>query len=294
MVAVDRDLAAFLDVLEAEVGASPHTLTAYRRDVEAFRRFLAAQGVRGWDAVTPAVARRYLASLHGRYARGSVARRLAALRTFYRFLRREGRVAHSPLRLLSAPRRGRRLPAALPHDAVAALLGAPPLDRPAGLRDRAILELLYAAGLRVSELIALRLAQVSDDEIHVRGKGGRDRTVLIGAQAQAALRRYLHEGRPRLARGDGDALFLNARGRPLSARAVQLLVDRWVRAAAVQVRTTPHVLRHTFATHLLDGGADLRAVQELLGHASLATTQIYTHVSRERLKRVYAQAHPRA
>jgi len=294
VVAIDRDLAAFLETLEAEAGASPHTLAAYRRDVEAFRRFLAAEGVRGWDAVTPAVARRYLASLHGRYARGSIARRLSALRTFYRFLRREGRVARSPLRLITAPRRGRRLPAALPHDAVAALLGAPPLDRPSGLRDRAILELLYAAGLRVGELTSLRLAQVSGDEIRVRGKGGRDRTVLIGAQAQAALRRYVEEGRPRLARGGAEALFLNARGGPLTARAVQLLVDRWVRAGAVQARTTPHVLRHTFATHLLDGGADLRAVQELLGHASLATTQIYTHVSRERLKRIYAQAHPRA
>jgi tyrosine recombinase XerC len=290
----DRDLVAFLETLEAEAGASPHTLAAYRRDLEAFRRFLETEGVRGWGAVTPAVARRYLVTLHRRYARSSIARHLSALRTFYRFLRRGGRVAASPMRLLASPRRGRRLPAALPPEAVAALLAAPPLDRPAGLRDRAILEILYAGGLRVGELTSLRLPQITGDEIRVRGKGGRDRTVLIGAQAQAALRRYLLEGRPRLARGEGEALFLNTRGRPLSARAVQLLVDRWVRAAAVQVRTSPHVLRHTFATHLLDGGADLRAVQELLGHASLATTQIYTHVSREHLKRIYAQAHPRA
>jgi site-specific recombinase XerD len=148
----------------------------------------------------------------------------------------------------------------------------------------------------VGELVALRADQGGADEIRVRGKGGKDRMVLIGGQASAWVRRYLAEGRPRLARtrSGGDALFLNARGGPLTARAVQLVVDRWVRAAAVQQRTTPHVLRHTFATHLLDGGADLRAVQELLGHASLATTQIYTHVSREHLKRIYAQAHPRA
>jgi integrase/recombinase XerC len=286
-------------MLEAEQGASPHTRAAYRGDLEAFRRFLRAERVRGWDGVTPALARRYLAILHQRYERASVARRLSTLRSFYRFLRREGRVAASPMRLISTPRRRRRLPGALTHDAVAALLAAPPVDQPTGLRDRAILELLYAGGLRVGELVALRCEQVAGDEIRVRGKGGRDRVVLVGSQAGAWLRRYLAEARPKLARPPGsgrgaDACFLNARGGPLTARAVQWLVGRWVRAAALGQRTTPHVLRHTFATHLLDGGADLRAVQELLGHASLATTQIYTHVSREHLKRIYAQAHPRA
>jgi integrase/recombinase XerC len=292
--AADRDIRAFLAMLEGEQNASAHTRSAYRRDLEAFARFVRAEGAGGWEAVTAATARRYLASLHGRYERSSIARQLSALRSFYRFLRREGRVDASPLRLISAPRRGRRLPAALPHEAVAALLAAPPTDQPAGVRDRAILELLYAGGLRVGELVALRAEQALGDEIRVRGKGGKDRMVLIGGQAAAWLRRYLDEARPRLARAGGDALFLNARGGPLTARAVQLLVDRWVRAAAIQQHTTPHVLRHTFATHLLDGGADLRAVQELLGHASLATTQIYTHVSREHLKRIYAQAHPRA
>jgi integrase/recombinase XerC len=299
--APDPDIEAFLTTLEAERNASAHTRAAYRRDLELFRRFLRGEGVGGWHAVTAAVARRYLATLHGRYARSSIARHLSALRSFYRFLRREGRVTASPMRLIAAPRRGRRLPGALTHDAVAALLGAPPVGQPAGVRDRTILELLYAGGLRVGELVALRVQHISGDEIRVRGKGGKDRVVLIGGEAAAWLKRYLVVARPRLAgqtggrgSGSGDALFLNARGGPLTPRAVQLLVDRWVRAAAVQQRTTPHVLRHTFATHLLDGGADLRAVQELLGHASLSTTQIYTHVSREHLKRVYAQAHPRA
>jgi integrase/recombinase XerC len=301
----DRDIVAFLAMLEAEQNASAHTRGAYRRDLEMFRRFLRAERVAGWESVTTAVARRYLATLHQRYSRASIARHLSTLRSFYRFLRREGRIAASPMRLLSAPRRGRRLPRALTHDAMAALLAAPSLGAPAGVRDRAILELLYAGGLRVSELVGLRCAHVGGDEIRVRGKGGKDRVVLIGSEAAGWLRRYLAEARPSLVRGPAgrtpvgaagvpDALFLNVRGGPLTVRAVQLIVDRWVRAAAVQQRTTPHVLRHTFATHLLDGGADLRVVQELLGHASLSTTQIYTHVSREHLKRIYAQAHPRA
>jgi tyrosine recombinase XerC len=290
----DRDIEAFLRAIEAEQNVSAHTLAAYRRDLAGFARFLREHAVGGWNAVTPAVVRRYQAALYRRYARASIARHLSALRSFFRFLRREGRIWASPMRLVSAPRRGRRLPRALTRDAVAALLGAPPADRPAGLRDRAILELLYAGGVRVGELVGLDCGSIGGDEVRVRGKGGKDRIVLIGAEASAALRRYLTEARPALAAGAVDALFLNRRGGRLTTRSVQLIVDRWVRAAAIQQRASPHVLRHTFATHLLDGGADLRSVQELLGHASLATTQIYTHVSREHLKRIYAQAHPRA
>ncbi|MGH2375528.1 MAG: tyrosine recombinase [bacterium] len=292
--AADRDIEAFLAALEAEQNASIHTRAAYRRDLDDFRRYLRHEGIAAWQEVTTALARRYLAALHRRYARASIARRLAALRSFYRFLRREGRVASSPLRVISAPRRPRRLPQALTHEAVAALLAAPSGTGDVPLRDRAILEVLYAGGLRVGELVGLELGAVRGDELHVRGKGGRDRLALIGTQATAALRRYLTDARPRLLRAPTDAVFLNARGGRLTTRAVQLIVDRWIRAASVQQRTSPHVLRHTFATHLLDGGADLRVVQELLGHASLATTQIYTHVSREHLKRIYAQAHPRA
>ncbi len=293
-VGSDHDVEQFLEALEAEQNASAHTRAAYRHDLEAFRAYLQREGIGGWEAVTTAVARRYLAALHRRYARTTIARHLSALRSFYRYLRREGRVGASPMRLVAGPRRHRRLPGALTHDAVAALLAAPPLDTPTGLRDRAILEILYAGGLRVGELVGLKVGQIPGDEVRVRGKGGKDRLVLIGTQASAALRRYLTDARPRLQRGKTEALFLNARGGPLTVRAVQLIVDRWVRAAAIQQHTSPHVLRHTFATHLLDGGADLRVVQELLGHASITTTQIYTHISRDHLKRVYAQAHPRA
>lgn len=292
--APDPEVRAFLEMLEAEQAASPHTREAYRRDLCAFRTFLRGEGIAGWDQVTPAVVRRYAAALHRRYARASVARHISALRSFYRFLRRGGRVETSPLRLASTPRGRRRLPSALTHEAIAALLAAPPLDRPTGVRDRAILELLYAGGFRVGELVGIRCSQLSGDEIRVRGKGSKERLVLIGTQAVAALRRYLSDGRPRLLRGETDVLFLSARGRPISARAVQLIVQRWVRIAAIAQRVSPHAIRHTFATHLLDGGADLRVVQELLGHASLSTTQVYTHVSRDHLKRIYAAAHPRA
>lgn len=314
----DRDIETFLRTLEAEQNVSAHTLAAYKRDLEAFARFIREEDIGGWEAVTTPVVRRYQVTMHRRYARASIARHLSALRSFFRFLRRAGRVSFSPMRLVTAPRRARRLPQALTHEAIGALLASPPVDRPAGLRDRAILELFYAGGLRVGELVALDCDAITGDEVRVRGKGSKDRVVLIGAEASAALGRYLSDARPRLLAGDGagrpaeagagsarrkrtpaargatDAVFLNTRGGRLSTRSVQLIVDRWVRAAALQQHTSPHVLRHTFATHLLDGGADLRAVQELLGHASLATTQIYTHVSREHLKRIYAQAHPRA
>jgi tyrosine recombinase XerC len=287
-------------MLEGERDASAHTRDAYRRDLTAFRRFLDAVDVADWTAVTPALVRRYLAELHRRYSRASIARHLSTLRTFYRFLRREGRIDASPLSAVAAPKRQRRLPSALPHDVLATLLAASPVDTAAGIRDRAILELLYAGGVRVGELVALRLVDVRGDELRVRGKGDKERVVLIGVEAGEWLRRYVEHARPELVRAGRrrgravDQVFLNARGGPLTPRGAQLVVDRAVLAASVQQHVSPHVLRHTFATHLLDGGADLRAVQELLGHASIATTQIYTHISRDHLKRVYAQAHPRA
>jgi tyrosine recombinase XerC len=309
----DRDVAAFLRMLEGERDASEHTRDAYRRDVAMLGRYLRSAGIAGWSAVTPALARRYLAELHRRYSRASIARHLSALRTFYRFLRREGRVDAIPFGAVTAPKRQRRLPRALPHEIVASLLAAPRVDdagdagyardpavRDLAIRDRAMLEVLYAGGVRVSELVGLRTGHVSGDEVRVRGKGNKERMVLVGSEAGEWLRRYIREIRPRLqdaGRGRGrrtEHVFLNARGGPLSPRGAQLIVARAVRAAAVQQRVSPHVFRHTFATHLLDGGADLRAVQELLGHASIATTQVYTHISREHLKRVYAQAHPRA
>jgi integrase/recombinase XerC len=293
---VDDDLAAFLRFLEGERGASAHTLRAYRHDVLAFVGFLRREGVTAWGAVTPALARRYAAHLVRRFARRSVGRQLSALRTLYRFLYREGRVGQNPFRFTTGPHLPRRLPAVLSRDEVAAVLGAPDASTALGLRDRALLELLYATGLRVGELVALRCGDLGGaDELRVVGKGRKERVVLMGRPALEALEAYLRSGRPQLARRrDTGALFLNARGGPLTDRGVRVILDRHMRAAAAGRRISPHVLRHTFATHLLDGGADLRTVQELLGHADLGTTQIYTHVSRDWLKRVYDRAHPRA
>lgn len=293
---MDDGIAAFLRFLEGERGYSAHTLSAYRRDLHRFIKFLYADGLRDPDGVTTAVARRYVAFLSRHYASRSIARNLSALRSWYRFLYREGLAARNPFALISAPKGPRRLPTVLSPHEIRAVLGVPDTATPIGMRDRAVLEVLYATGLRVGELVALPLRDlVIGDELRVIGKGRRERVVLLGAAAQEALRRYLDEGRPRLVRGpDPGVVFLNARGGRLTDRGVRLVVERHIRAVAFDRRVSPHVLRHTFATHLLDGGADLRSVQELLGHVNLSTTQIYTHVSRDWLKRVYDKAHPRA
>lgn len=293
---LEGDLASFLRSLEGERGVSVHTLAAYRRDIRQFLGFLQSAGIPHWQDVSAQVARRYVAHLDRRYARAAIARNLSALRTLFRYLYREGKVARNPLALITAPKQPRRLPKFLTTDEMVAMLGAPDLLTPAGLRDRALLEVLYATGMRVGELVSLQVRDLSlSDELRILGKGRRERIVLLGAAAREALGGYLEEGRPRLLRGhDTGAVFLNARGGRLSDRGVRLVVDRYIRAVAFDRRISPHVLRHTFATHLLDGGADLRTVQELLGHVNLSTTQIYTHVSRDWLKRVYDRAHPRA
>ncbi len=295
MKALAEDVRRFLRVLRAERGASAGTLQAYAQDARDFLRFLAAEGVHAWQEVDVACARRYLVQVAASRARATVARRLSALRHLFRFLVRAGRAATNPFRGLRPPRRPRRLPAYLSPAQVRALLSGPGASTPLGLRDRALLELLYGAGLRVSEALALRLGDVaSGRELRVVGKGNRERVVLLTRAARAALDAYLTRARPHLAAEGVDAVFVNHRGRPLSARGAQLVLKRYGRACLGPVRATPHTLRHSFATHLLDGGADLRSVQELLGHRSLQTTQVYTHTTRARLKEVYDRAHPRA
>ncbi|MGZ6272037.1 MAG: tyrosine recombinase XerC [Candidatus Limnocylindrales bacterium] len=300
-------LERFLRALEAR-DASPHTRRAYATAVRQYLAWLEAWPGGDWRRPGRLTLRAYLAELDGRgLARSSVAARLAGLRAFYRHARREGWVEGDPWSGVSTPRRPRRLPAVLEVGEVEALLDAVPGQAAAGtlaaglaLRDRALLETIYAAGLRISEAAAMTLADLDlgRGEVRVLGKGRKERVGLLGGPARDALAAYIAQGRPRLREAaqtpDDGALFLNAAGGPLSVRGLRYRIDRLARAAGLPDGVTPHTLRHSFASHLLDGGADLRVVQELLGHASLATTQVYTHVAPARLRGAYRAAHPRA
>lgn len=284
--------------------ASPLTVKAYAEDLEQFALWAAKAGIAPLSATTNDL-RAYLADRteQDKLARASVARKAATLRSFFRFLARRGIVPASPAANLVTPKRERGLPKFLNEDAVGALLSAPDTTEPGGARDRAILETLYASGVRVAELAALDVndfaIEAGDLEEGVlrirRGKGGKERIALLGAAAVVALRFYLSTGRPALlAQKTNAALFLNRFGTRLTDRSVRRVFDKYCESVAASHKITPHTLRHTFATHLLDHGADLRVVQELLGHSDLASTQVYTHVSGARLKDAYEKAHPRA
>jgi len=286
-------LAAYAAHLRTERHVSPHTLRAYLADL---RQFLAFAGAGGLAAVRIETIRHWLRALDGRADRSSIARKLAAVRGFFRFLVDTHRVAHDPSAAVATPKTTRKLPAHLTLDDVDRLLATPRADGVLGLRDRAILELRYSSGLRVSELTGLDWEHLDTDAALVRvlGKGRKERVVPVGRPALRAVETYraaaASAGWPAV-RG---AVFRNARGGRLTSRSVGRLVDRHVLASGTTTKATPHALRHTFATHLLGAGADLRAIQELLGHASLSTTQRYTHVDLRRLMEAYDRAHPRA
>lgn len=293
---LDPSVRDFLVFLAVERGVSPHTEAAYRRDLASFCAFLRARR-RAVTAVGAADVTAFCAVLAARgLSAASIARHVATLRSFYRFLVSEGLFQEDPS-LWEAPRRRRRLPSALTREEVERLLAAPDGRRAEGARDRAILELMYAAGLRVSEVAALSLSAVSFDAGYVRcrGKGDKERIVPVGRAALAAVRAYVSGARARRARAGRDAgrLFLSRTGRPLERVAIWGILRRHARAAGLAGRVHPHILRHTFATHLLKGGADLRAVQEMLGHADIGTTQIYTHVDARRLQETHRRFHPR-
>ena len=283
----------YLVRLQAERNLSPLTLRNYRTDLEHFAGWVNAEG---GDLLTVdrRTFRRYLAALDGAgTARTSVARKVSTIHTFYRWLVREVVLTADPLHGVRPPKQERRLPKVLPDGDVHSLVETPDGDGPTALRDRAILELLYASGVRVSELTGLDTADVDLEAgtLRVTGKGNRQRIVVFGGPAERALRAYLRDGRPRLASGRAEpALFLNRDGGRLSVRAVQILVRRSGAAVGIEARTHPHLLRHTFATHMLDGGADVRVVQELLGHSKANTTQIYTHVTEARQRQTYTEA----
>ncbi len=278
-------------------GAAERTRRAYAGDLRRFAVWAAAQGVLP-SGVTPRLLRRYAATLsEAGAAPATIARALASLRSCFRALREHGELEANPADLVGAPKRPQRLPHVLDPARIAALLDAIPASTPLEQRDRAMFELAYASGLRAEELISLDVLSVDFDAEHVRveGKGAKTRIVPAGEAALAAVARYLERARGALAVEDGErALFLSRSGRRLSTSDVRRRLRVWTRHAAVQGGMHPHALRHSFATHLLDGGADLRAIQELLGHASISTTQVYTRVESARLKSVYAKAHPRA
>jgi integrase/recombinase XerC len=283
---------AFLQYLAAERGASPHTLRSYAADLAELRGFLRTAKVASLAAVDARTLRAYLAWLHGRgLAKSSIARKLATARSCFRFLARRGLVAANPARQVASPRLPKRLPSFLPIDESNELLDASHGATLSGRRDHAILELLYASGLRVAECCGLDLEDLDrrHGTVRVLGKGGKERMVPVGDEALAAVEAYLS------LRGEaGGPLFRNVRGGRLTTRSVHNIVRRRAREAGIDRRVTPHTLRHTFATHLLGAGADLRLIQELLGHSRLSTTQRYTHVSPEHLMKVYDAAHPRA
>ena len=278
-------------------GAAEKTRRAYGIDVGQFARWASGRGIEP-DAVGPLDLRRYAAGLsESGAAATTVARKLASLRALFRSLREHGGIEQNPADLISAPKRGQRLPKTLKPDQVAALLDRIPSSTPLELRDRALFELAYASGLRAEELVSLDVDFLDFDaeEVRVEGKGGKTRVVPVGEQALKALGRYVERGRGALRGGDGErALFLSKSGRRLSTSDVRRRLRVWGRHAAMAGGVSPHWLRHSFATHLLEGGADLRAIQELLGHSSLSTTQVYTRVESARLRSAYARSHPRA
>lgn len=294
MTLLDQQIQLFATYLKTERDVSPHTLAAYRSDLTQLLAFAVHEKGESVSArdIDPLLLRRYLAGMSTSAKKSSIGRKLAAIRSFFRFLLRRGVIGKNPAELIATPKKEQRLPFHLDIDQTTALMEAPDDDRKYALRDRAILELLYSSGLRVSELTALNIGEVdpAGGMVRVTGKGGKERIVPVGSRALEAVQEYLDE-RGSTARGP---LFLNTRGGRINRRSVARIIDVHVQQIAAFKSISPHTLRHTFATHMLEGGADLRAIQELLGHASLSTTQKYTHVSIDRLMEVYDKAHPKA
>lgn len=305
----ERAVAGYLDHLVVERGASPHTVAGYRRDLQRYLGFLSGRGIDGLDAVAEADVAAFLADLQtpheGRPALAvpSATRALVAVRSLHAFAAGEGLTTDDPAAGVHPPRPLRRLPKALSLEQVTAVLATPDTTTPDGLRDAALLELLYATGARVSEALDLDVDDVAgvlgspDAALRLFGKGRKERIVPVGSYARAALDAWLVRGRPSFAQASArpsPALFLNSRGQRLSRQSAWQVLHRAGEAAGIEAEVSPHTLRHTFATHLLDGGADIRVVQELLGHSSVTTTQIYTLVTAEHLREVFLSAHPRA
>ncbi|WCK52908.1 tyrosine recombinase XerC [Aneurinibacillus sp. Ricciae_BoGa-3] len=294
----DSLLLLFKQYLQIEKNASALTILNYEKDIRAFKAFMEQHAINDYAAVSYVHVRSYLSELaHQAYSRRTIARKLSAMRSFYRFMLREELVEQNPFKTVSTPKLDKRLPNFLYPKEVEMLLELPDTTTPIGIRDRSIMEMLYSSGMRVSELVHLtvRSIDVSVGTALVYGKGAKERYVPLGTFALEAHRLYLQEARPALSQGKKvDELFLNARGTAITDRSIRRIIEKYVGRASEALKVSPHTFRHSFATHLLDNGADLRSVQEMLGHSNISSTQIYTHVTRERLRMVYNQAHPRA
>jgi integrase/recombinase XerC len=298
---IDHCQEMFFRYLTLEKNASEHTIRSYEKDLNDFFRFFEnKERPLSIQEVTYLHIREYLTYLmRQEYSRRTISRKLSGLRSFYRYLVREKVIEENPFQLVTTPKLPKVLPKVLYQEEMNALMNQPDLGTPLGIRDRAILEMLYASGIRVSELVGLTVEDVdlSIGVALVFGKGAKERYVPIGSKAVESIEKYLKEVRPQLIRYASDdhrGLFLNAKGGILTDRSIRRIVDKYINQAAVSLKASPHTFRHSFATHLLDGGADLRTVQELLGHVNISTTQIYTHVSKERLRETYFRSHPRA
>ncbi|MBN2190869.1 MAG: tyrosine recombinase XerC [Candidatus Aureabacteria bacterium] len=298
-----NEIAQFLNYLKVEKDASSHTIRNYRNDLLQFVEFISDKNYSVLDRLNEIdhiTIRNFLANIKDKnYSRSTIVRKIAALRSFFRYMLREGLIKANPAVGMIMPKKDRKLPNFLDMKEIGRLLEAPAVDTLDGLRDRAILEILYSSGIRVSELVGLNTGNVDliGEVLKVKGKGKKERLVPIGSVAVNILNEYINKrkkGDYKGRRADFNAVFLNKYGQRITDRSVRRIVDKYIQGAALEHKISPHVLRHTFATHMLDAGADLRSVQELLGHSSLSTTQIYTHVTTEKLKKVYDKAHPRA
>lgn len=294
---VKQYIVEFHGYLEIEKNASPHTIKNYLKDIDNFLVYIHAKGINSFKDVNYIDVRGYLAILNEKnYSRRTISRKLSSLRTFYRFLIRENYLEINPFQLVSTPKLEKKLPSFLYPDEINELLSVPNTLKPLGKRNKAILEVLYASGMRVSELVSLDInsLDMNNGTALVFGKGSKERYVPLGSYSIESLIDYLENARATFKPRDSKALFLNKDGGRLSDRSVRRMMDKYVKHLAMLKKISPHTLRHTFATHLLNSGADLRVVQELLGHVNISTTQIYTHITKERLQDIYNSYHPRA
>lgn len=300
MGSLNESMNRFIQYMQFEKNYSQHTVANYKRTIEEFLLFMKQQSIPDFAAVSYAAVRVYLTELHEmNLARKTIARKLSTLRSFYRYLTREEIVDQNPFAMASLPKKEKRLPRFLYDEELQQLFQTAETSTPIGQRNQALLEILYGTGIRVSECSDLSIGDVdfASGTILVFGKGRKERYVPFGSYAQKAVKRYIENGRHQLlAKGsvDTDRLFVNFRGGPLTSRGIRVILDDLMKKASLTIHISPHMLRHTFATHLLENGADLRAVQELLGHSHLSSTQVYTHVTKEHLRTIYRDSHPRA